>query len=185
MRKNKSVIMRVIFFGVFVMLVAGTGFCGDMPKPGATFPDFVYSIPPVEDDAKSLGLKSVGTYKWADMGADVVLVEVIGVYCAVCYKQAPSFNKLYKRIERKKDGKIKMFAIAAGGTGAEVKMLRKKGAYKYPIVSDRSYEIHKALGSPETPFTMLVTKDREVVFTHMGLIDDIDTLYEKMKKIAK
>lgn len=182
MRKKGS---AMVFAMVFVAVVSAKGFCGDIPKPGSTFPDFDFSVPPVEDDLKALGLKTGETFKWTDIGADLTVVEIIGVYCAVCYKQAPLFNKLFKRIRKKKDGKFKMFAIAAGGTGAEVKMLRKKGTYKYPIIPDRGYKIHKALGSPETPFTMLITKDREIVYTHMGLIADIDAFYEKMKGVVK
>ncbi len=153
------------------------------PAVGDTTPALVFSVPATPGDADALGVPGKAEFSLGDMGGELVLLEVIGVYCPQCTRQAPLFNNLYKRLGRKKLlGKIKMFALAAGGTPMETAKLRQDGKYAYPVLADDGYALHKLLGEPKTPFTLLLTPQGKVLFAQLGVVDDVDALYETIKK---
>lgn len=135
----------------------------------------------------ALGLnEGSATFTLSDLKSEIVLLEVIGVYCPQCFKQAPVFNNLYGRLNKGKiKGRVTMFAIAAGGTDQEIEQLVKNGQYTFPVVSDMKYEIHKILGEPKTPFTIICRPDGTILDTHLGIIDDIDKFYGQIKGFLK
>jgi peroxiredoxin len=170
---------------LLLVLSPGASLAAGVPKEGDVLPSFELPAPSIEADVSYLGLKSP-VFKLKDIDCQVLLVEVIGVYCPFCYKQAPLFNKLFTRLNKKDMGsKVKMFAIAAGGTVNEVEHLRKNGSYEFPVVMDESYSVHKLLGEPRTPFTMLVSGDGKVLHTHLGPVEDMDALYQKIQGLVK
>jgi hypothetical protein len=67
-----------------------------------------------------------------------------------------------------------MLAVAAGGSVTEIQYLNEQGPYSFPVVPDPSFLVHKLLGEPRTPFTMLVDAQGKVLHTHMGVVEDID-----------
>jgi hypothetical protein len=78
-----------------------------------------------------------------------------------------------------------MLGIAIGATTTEVEHLRKSGSYEYPIVQDERFTVHKLLGEPRTPFTMLIGKDGKVLYTHLGVIEDTDAFFQVIQDLAK
>ncbi len=154
----------------------------DLPAEGSTLPAISLPAPVLAAHAAYLGVK--GPFALADVKADLLLVEVVGVYCTFCVEQLPVFNKLYARLAKAGlSSRIKMLAVAAGGTSAEAKLLSERG-YAFPVLPDEVYAIHKALGEPKTPFTMLVRPDGTVLYAHLGVHKDQDELYGLMKKLA-
>lgn len=160
-------------------------FCATSPEKGAELPAFQLTSPAVEEDLGYLGVKNPA-FQLKDVECQVLLVEIIGVYCPRCYQQAPIFNKLFSRLQKKGlSDRVKMLAVAAGGTAPEVEHLRTSGSYEFPVVPDESYTVHKLLGEPRTPFTMLVERNGRVLFTHLGIIEDIDPLLQQIENLVK
>ncbi len=156
-----------------------------LPEKGNPLPDFSLQAPASDRDREVLGLGS-GDFKLRDVPAELLIVEIIGVYCPLCHQQAPLFNQLVGRIGKKNlAARIKLLAVAAGGNPIEIDHLRSNGVYDYPIVPDESFAVHKLLGQPRTPFTMILDKDRRVVDTHLGVIEDIDAYFEKLQGLLK
>lgn len=155
-----------------------------LPEPGGTLTGMNLEAPLDPAGRKGLGLDdAMDRFSLSDLKADLVLMEVIGVYCPQCYKQAPGFNQLHDRLNRGKNrGRVAMFALAAGGTGPEIEQLIQSGQYRFPIVGDARYEIHKLLGEPKTPFTIICRPDGSVLYTHLGVISDIDGFYIRIKE---
>lgn len=153
------------------------------PEPGKKMVRFTLPAPKDPAGKKDLGLGDpVTEFTLSDLKTDLVLMEVIGVYCPQCFKQAPEFNKLYERLNKgKMKGRVAMFALAAGGTDPEIGELIQSGQYAFPVVGDLKYETHKLLGEPQTPFTILCRPDGSVLYTHLGIITDIDTFYAEIK----
>ena len=169
-----------------LLLFPSQALADDYPKPGDTLPPLTFTAPEFPGDRAALGIGDAPTFTLADLGAKAVLVEVIGVYCAQCYKQCPEINKLYKRLEKNGLlGKIQVFALAAGGTPPECLNLRKSGKYLFPVVTDPEYEIHKKLAEPKTPYTMILSPDGRVLYAHLGVLDDLGPLYAKLKELAE
>ena len=66
---------------------------------------------------------------------------------------------------------------------AEVKMLLGTGQYLFPVLSDPEYALHKALGEPLTPYTIVCKPDGSVVYDHLGVVEDVDALYQHIKTL--
>jgi len=160
---------------------------GGLPSEGSLLPQFRLDAPSSEQERAYLGIGDVKTFSINQIDAPYTLIEIMSVYCPQCHEQAPLFNKLFYRI--KKNGKIakkvKMMAVAIGANPTEVNYVKKEIRIPFPIVKDPLFEIHKVLGEPRTPFTMLVTREGKVLFAHLGVIEDIDKFLLQIGKLTQ
>lgn len=156
-----------------------------LPKPGATLPAFELPAPAAEKARDYLGI-SGERFRLADIPGRVLLLEVIGIYCPQCYQQAPLFNTLFSRIEKGRlKGQVKMLALAAGGNDTEINYLTEQVQYLFPIVADPRFEVHQLLGEPRTPFTLLLDPSGKVLYTHMGVIENIDAFLKRINELVR
>lgn len=154
------------------------------PQQGESIPSLQLVAPDRAEDAAYLGLTGQQAVTLADFAGELFLIEIIGVYCPFCHQQVPTFNTLYARLTRAKlDGAVKMLAIASGATQPEIDFLRQQSGYTYPVLRDEDYALHKALGEPKTPFTMLVDRQGVVRYAHMGIVQDVDGLFATIKSL--
>ncbi|MBU1249044.1 MAG: TlpA family protein disulfide reductase [Proteobacteria bacterium] len=157
-----------------------------LPEPGDILPAFTLAPIPVEGDAAVLGLKSNAPFAIGDIPTPYVMIEVIGVYCTICREQAPSLTKLYKRLKKTKlDQRITLLGIAAGGTATEVKFIRESGDYLYPVAVDPNFEVYSALSEPKTPFTLIVDTQGKVLYTHRGIVSDVNALFKVIQELVQ
>lgn len=178
MRLSPPVVILLIFFAVSAL-------SAQVPEKGSVLPAIQFSSPLLPEDLAYLKVRGEA-FAIKDVNCQVLLVEIIGVYCPFCYEQAPLFNQLFRRIEKGKlKNKVKMLGVAIGATVMEVDYLRKNGQYQYPIVRDETFIIHKLLGEPRTPFTMLLDKEGQVLYSHLGVIKNIDDFYDSLKKLVE
>ncbi len=182
-----------IFFSLPVILLilffcSVSAYSGTLPAVGSSLPEFKLEIPASEQERSYLGISGDEKYFSVDqLKYKLILVEVLGVYCPKCHIQHPLFNKLFHRIRKDPDmnKKIKIIGIAAGANPMEIEYLKKQYRIPYPVFTDPKFEIHKILGEPRTPFTMLVTENKNIVFARLGIIKDIDNFFLKMKKMVQ
>ncbi len=176
-------LVKITIFVLLFSLLGGVWSSAAPLKIGDSISALILPVPYSQAGKIALGLNvEASTFTISDLKSELILLEVIGVYCPQCFKQAPGFNNLYGRLSKgKMQGKVAMFALAAGGTDAEIDLLTKSGQYKFPIVSDMKYESHKILGEPKTPFTIICRLDGTIIYTHLGIIDDIDKFYGQIK----
>lgn len=181
---------RIVMFLAVCSLLTGVirvsiAECAGLPQKESQLPAFQLPAPAGENDQRYLGITST-VFELKDVSAEILVVEILGVYCPLCYQQAPLFNKLYGRIQRRGLGdKVKMLGIAIGATSTEVEHLRQSGSYEYPVVRDEQFVVHKLLGEPRTPFTLIVGKGGKVLDTHLGVIEDMDAFFQKIQEMAK
>ncbi|MCK7512446.1 MAG: hypothetical protein MZV70_56015 [Desulfobacterales bacterium] len=98
----------------------------------------------------------------------------------------PLFNTLFNRIEKGKlKGQVKMLALAAGGNVNEIKYLYEQVQYSFPVVPDPRFDVHKLLGEPRTPFTLLVDPNGKVLHTHMGIVEDLDAFLKLINELVR
>jgi hypothetical protein len=154
------------------------------PATGDTMPELVLSVPQDPAGQEMLGVAGQSTFALADLKADLIFLEVIGVYCPQCVKQSAGFKTLFNRLNKgKTKGRVAMVGLAAGGTEAEVRQLLGTGQYLFPVVSDPDYVAHKVLGEPLTPYTLVFKPDGSVVYHHLGVVEDIDALYQLIRNL--
>lgn len=152
-----------------------------VPEIGSDFPKIRFPSPKDPKEKAFLGIKG-DTFAITEVNAKLVLFEVIGVYCPQCHKQAPLFQRLATRIQSSPEtaGKVKMIAYAPGATPMEIAYLKNQIRIPYPLVFEKGYVLHKRLGEPKTPFTLLVSKDGTVQFAHLGVLEDMDELFNRI-----
>jgi hypothetical protein len=180
--------LRAVIALVFLLCPLGAlpAAAEELPKPGDTLVPLVLTAPADKAEQGYLGLAGGTPFGLKDLGAPFVLLEVIGVYCPQCHQQAPKFGQLFKRLKRSGlDKRIRMLAVAAGGTPMEVAYLKEQGAYPFPVVPDEGYVVHKLLAEPKTPFTMIVSREGEVRFAHLGVIEDVDGFFAEIKRLVE
>ena len=183
--KNKVVGLLVLAF--FFSLYPIDGFCGTPPKQGESLPEMNLAAPSSKEDIAYLGIGEKSLFSIKDVDAQLIVLEILGVYCPVCHKQRPHINRLFHRISKNADlaGKVKFIGIAAGATPMEVAYYMKQSKAPYPVLPDEKFDIHKKLQEPRTPYTMVVSKDGQILYAHMGLIEDMDSFFGTIKKLAE
>lgn len=159
--------------------------CEDLPAAGDILPEYSFPVPENAKDVAYLGLEGMETFKLSDVAAPYMVVEIVGVYCSQCRLQLTGFNKLIKRLRRADmSSKVKMLAIGAGATPEEVRYIRKAD-YRFPVVRDQDYAFHKMINEPQTPFTMLVSREGKVLYAHLGVIHDTDGFLEDIQRMTQ
>ncbi|PTN37016.1 TlpA disulfide reductase family protein [Desulfonatronum sp. SC1] len=146
---------------------------------------FVFPAPEVPDHRVYLELgEDQASVALADMEKDFFLIEIVGVYCPVCHNQAPDILRLYQRIQRDAElaGKLAMVAVAAGATPMEIEHLHRTWRFPFPIFQDGDYILHKLIGEPDTPYTLLLDREGSILYTHLGR-SDTSSLYNTLKQL--
>jgi len=178
-----------VALGALLVITASytSGLCGDMPpQKGSQLPALHLEVPATPKDRSYLGLPETKQFELADVEADLIMLEVIGVYCPQCHKQRPHINRLFHRVQKEAGlaEKIKFIGIAAGATPMEVAYLVKETNIPYPILTDEQFAVHQLLGNPRTPFNMVVTRQGRVIWAHLGIIEDMNAFLATLKQLA-
>lgn len=160
---------------------------GEIPTVGSYLPKFQLEGPAEEKERAYLGMGKDRKFSISQDVSGFVLVEIVGVYCPQCHIQAPLFNRLFQRIQKDAilSKKVRMVAIAVGANPMESAHMKKELHIPFPILVDPKFEIHKLLGEPRTPFTMLINKNREVIYVHLGIIQDMDQFFTVIQKAVR
>lgn len=156
-------------------------------KAGDPFPEIALTRPATEADSAYLGLGGGDHYTLSQVKADLVIVEILSVYCASCRRQVPLYNRLHELIENdpRTAGRIKILGVAAGNGKREVEKFRENMELLHPVAPDPRFEMHRAIGGSRTPFSIYVRQDRLgqpgiVAGTHLGINRQIPELLEKL-----
>lgn len=130
-------------------------------KEGAPFPEIPLPPPDGPKDAAYLGIRENVPFTIKYIRADLVLVEILNVYCVTCQKQVPEYNKLYDLIESNPEtkGRIKMVGIGVANGNLEVRRFRERFGVLFPIFPDPDFVMHRATGKMWSPFSIFVRQD--------------------------
>lgn len=157
----------------------------ELPAVGDVLPGFAMQPPPLAEDVAALGIADSAPFTLADVGTPYVLLEIIGVYCAVCHEQAPDLVRLWKRLKKTRlDKRITVLGIAAGATPMEVEFVRS-GEYPFPVVPDTRFEIYASLNEPKTPFTLIVDRQGRVLYAHQGIVPDFKAFFSTIQELVQ
>ncbi len=158
---------------------------GDLFPPHTTFP------PPTSwQDLNYLGLSEEKPFTLGDIQADLVLLELLNIYCTSCQKQGPIYNEVFDLVKRDpitKD-KVKWMGVGVGNNETEVAFFRKEKGIPFPILPDLHFDLYQAIGGPggiRTPLTLLIRKDKRgrgiVVASHTGFRGNKGELLDEIR----
>jgi hypothetical protein len=152
----------------------------------ALFPNVTFADGLTKDSRAYLGIPWKKKFSLKDMKGTLFVIEVFSTYCLSCPKNIPVFNAVYANTKNDPalKGKVKVFGIAVGNTAREMQQYNREFKVSYPVLTDYSFTVHKALGNVRVPFTIFVKRDMRgrcmVVATHQGVYD---TTEEVMKTL--
>jgi peroxiredoxin len=178
-----SSFLAVLLAGLFLSADIASG--AEKISPGATLPTFTLSGPDDSETKQYLGLKNLASFTFSQIPAKFLLIEFFSLYCPICHKQAPAANSIYKVIRQDPDlnRNIKMIGIGTGNTQKEIEAFRTTLRVPFPLFTDPDFKIHKKIGEPRTPFTVLTTNKGKVLLIHSGVVEDTDEFIGRIKKI--
>lgn len=125
------------------------------------------------------------------MKGTIFVFEVFSTYCVGCPKNIPFFNAVYANTinDASLKGKVKVMGIAVGNTENEIKQYNREFKVSYPVLTDYSFTVHKALGSVRVPFTIFVKKDVRgrcvVAATHQGVYDSAEEVMKTLQAVLR
>ena len=159
-------------------------------KLGDPFPPYAFPPPTSSQDLAYLGLSEGKPFTLGEIQADLIVLELLNIYCTSCQKQAPIFNEVFNLVERDPvmKGRIKWLGVGVGNNAGEVEFFRKAKGIPFPIITDIHFDFYGAIGGPggiRTPFTLLVRKDgkgREIIVdSHMGFRRNREEIIDGIK----
>jgi thiol-disulfide isomerase/thioredoxin len=171
---KKSLVLTVC------MLVLGSASMAKVVE-NDVFSEIVLQAPLEAGDREYLGIDGL-SFTIQEIATDLLVFEIVGVYCPVCHRQAPLLCQLANRLHRDPStkGRVKVVAFVSGATEMEIEYLKKEFKAPFPIIYERDFTMHKILGSPKTP-SMFILQGSEVVYTHRGMIKDMDGLFKRIQ----
>ena len=156
-----------------------------------SFPNLSFEQVLSKEEQAYLEIPSNKSFTFQEIRGELILVEFLSVYCVNCQRQAPILNRLYFSVDndRALRGKVKIIGIAAGNNLREVEKFKKEYKVAYPILSDVRFDAHSAVGSPRTPFSIWIRKERRgngiVVSTHLGSMDSAEMALNETRAVLQ
>lgn len=158
------------------------------PASGTLLPDFSLPVPPNDTDKAYLNVVGKNGFQAGSISGEVLLIEILSIYCAACQAQAPYMNELYRKIEKDPElkNKIKMIGIGAGNSNEELAYYKSTYEVPFPLFPDPDFTVHNLMGAPRTPLLIFARPDGQgrlfVVDTHLGWLKDSDKLLVMVRK---
>jgi thiol-disulfide isomerase/thioredoxin len=159
------------------------------PKSGELLPALKLVVPAEPEHRAYLGLSAGDFFEVGQVKADVVIIEIMSMYCPFCQKEAPNLNELYRQIEGnpKLKGRIKLLGIGAGNSSYELKVFREKYQVPFPLTPDRDFQIHGSIGEVRTPYFIGVRIEKgapRVFYSKLGGFGDPGAFLEEMLRLS-
>jgi len=113
---------------------------------------FALTSPSAADERAYLGITS-DTFKLADVQADIVIVELFSLYCAMCAKEAPAVSDLFSLTKKNTtpQRRIVLIGIGAGNSVDEVARFKKQNSVLFPLVPDQKMTVARSMKMAITP----------------------------------
>ena len=198
MKNHKHTFMLIRFAGALVfftsLFCASSALNGDripILRLGDIFPDLSFPNVLNEEERAYLGLGDEETFTVEDIEEEVVVVEFLNKYCFHCQVQAPVFLLAHNTIQADANlrDKVKMIGVGAGNTRHQLEKFREETGVQFPLVPDADFVAYDAVGSPKTPFTVLLRKDQKgkriVASAHRGVIYSDKGFVEEIRAVLQ
>lgn len=174
-------ILRITVSVLLIILLAFT-----VATAGPLFPDYTVEATLSDGHTAYLGLADgTSSFRFSEVKAEYLLINVYSLYCSPCQRDAPAFNEMYEKIaELGMDGRIKFIGLAAGNTSRELEFWRNRYDIQFPLIADENYELYSLLGNVGTPFIILAkvtgAGQLDIVFSREGAFDDEDAFFTEI-----
>jgi len=156
--RNLAASRRCLQAVLLVVLASG---CAALPKwlfhlppsSGKPFPKMQFAAPDSADARAYLGLPDgVKTFSFDDIQAEVLILEIVDMYCHVCHKVAKDANTMHADIAaRGLSDRVKMAALAVKCSEFEANVFKEETGTVFPVLPDPDASRRMLLGRVGTP----------------------------------
>ena len=118
----------------------------DQPFPaGSQLPQFTLPAPDSQQTLSYLGLRTMDPYTISQIGAKLVLIEILSALCPHCHANAPVVNRLYQVVQKDaalaKD--VKIIGICIGNDKTQTDAFKKSFKVPFPYFLTRIWPLPK------------------------------------------
>ncbi|MBN1558241.1 MAG: redoxin domain-containing protein [Lentisphaerae bacterium] len=175
--------MKVLYCLAVAGLLAVTG-CAT--PPGGDAPSDRLPVPDRPSERAYLGLPP-GSAEFAlrDITADVVVVHLLDMYCALCHRAAPGAAQLFEALRaRDAAGRVKMIGIGVRNTPLEIEAYRQRFTPPYPVLADPDRRLTQSLSYTRVPSFLALQRMPDGQFrqfyTRVGYFTDPSPILERV-----
>lgn len=181
--RKKSILIALALVAALVLVSYGVQ-AQEPLQAGDKVGEVSFVAPSTADDLAYLGLeKGAKGFKIGQVKAPVVVVQLFSMYCTYCQEEAPQVNEFFDLTKQKGlREKIKIFGVGMKNSQMETDLFRNKFKVMFPLLADPDGTVHATLGSPMTPF-FLVVDNREggkILFTHLGAMPSAESFLQSI-----
>jgi len=141
---------------------------------------------PLDESAKEyLGVKKQKLCTLTAIPCKLIILEIFSLYCPICHKQAPVIKSIYKYIQQDPElyKNIKVIGVGAGNNLREVSTFKEHFKMLFPVFADHDFSIHKKLGEPRTPATIVVNSKGKVLYVQSGEIEEPEKFIRLLRNL--
>ena len=188
--KAIRVLLLLLFIGTAVSFPSGGAEARPISR-GDGFPGLSFRDVMSKSDRAYLGVDGKKIFSIKDMQGTLFIIEIFNTYCIICPKNVPVLNAVYSMInsDAQLRHKVKVVSVATGNTINEAESYKKEYKVLYPMLTDFTFALHKALGNPRVPYTIIVKRHARgkyvVAYTCPGVIDSAESLLNEARKILR
>ena len=102
-----------------------------------------------------------------EIGEGPILLSFWATWCKPCKEELKEFNKIYGKYS---DSGFKLFAISVDSEKsiAKVKPYIKTNGFNFTVLLDYNSEVARMYYAQMVPYSVIINKSGEVVYTHLG-----------------
>lgn len=107
-------------------------------------------------------------------------------WCSPCIKELKNVSDVYEDWQDEYGVEIVAVSIDDARSSARVKAMVNGNGWEYEVLLDKNQDLKRAMNFQAAPYTVLVDKKGNVVYTHSGYVEgDEEILEEEIAKLAK
>lgn len=124
----------------------------------------------------------------ADLGKSgkIVVFSFWATWCIPCKKELTEIDKVYEEWQKKYNVEVIAVSIDDSRATAKVKTYVNGEGWSYKVLLDVNSDLKRAMGIQSVPFTAVVDKTGNIVYTHNGYVEgDELELEKKLEELSK